>query len=281
MKYECNVIRDLMPLCADGIAAEESKAAVQAHIAECAACAAEWAEVQQGGAVYPETAVPAETKRYAQTAKRVRRGRRRTVIAAVCVTLVLAAVGVCKGLHSVGARFTPEASALFDVRCDTSIPEERLSVVGSYEANMAKQIVFVMSNDTENEYGAREFWCTENVQLAAFLGLWTGNGATMRPLDDRTMQHDISVPFHVYGDYVRQAYVVWCGNPDVKRIALQFSDSSTEYVKAEVNENGLCILDAVYPDLGKVVSGYAEDERGYKIYTLKVDEQTERWEAAE
>lgn len=36
---ECNVIRDLMPLVQDDVASEESKRIVQAHIAECPACA--------------------------------------------------------------------------------------------------------------------------------------------------------------------------------------------------------------------------------------------------
>lgn len=34
----CEVIRDLLPLCADGVASEESRAAVEAHICTCEAC---------------------------------------------------------------------------------------------------------------------------------------------------------------------------------------------------------------------------------------------------
>ena len=36
----CDVIRDLMPLCADGVASEDSRAAVEAHIRTCEACRA-------------------------------------------------------------------------------------------------------------------------------------------------------------------------------------------------------------------------------------------------
>ena len=36
----CDVIRDLMPLCADGVASEESRAAVEEHIRTCDACRA-------------------------------------------------------------------------------------------------------------------------------------------------------------------------------------------------------------------------------------------------
>ena len=46
MKYEHDVIRDLMPLCIDGIASEKSNAAVQEHIAECPACEKEWEQMK-------------------------------------------------------------------------------------------------------------------------------------------------------------------------------------------------------------------------------------------
>ena len=36
----CEVIRDLLPLCADGVASDESRAAVEEHIRTCAACRA-------------------------------------------------------------------------------------------------------------------------------------------------------------------------------------------------------------------------------------------------
>lgn len=38
MKYECEIIQDLIPLVKDGIASEKSEVAVMSHIKECAAC---------------------------------------------------------------------------------------------------------------------------------------------------------------------------------------------------------------------------------------------------
>ena len=36
----CEVIRDLLPLCADGVASEETEALVRAHVRSCPACEA-------------------------------------------------------------------------------------------------------------------------------------------------------------------------------------------------------------------------------------------------
>ena len=47
MKYQCDMIRDLMPLCADSAASEASSRAVREHIGTCTECARIWSEMQQ------------------------------------------------------------------------------------------------------------------------------------------------------------------------------------------------------------------------------------------
>lgn len=42
----CNIIRDLLPLCADGLASKESAALVEAHVKQCPACRAELARMR-------------------------------------------------------------------------------------------------------------------------------------------------------------------------------------------------------------------------------------------
>ena len=42
MELSCDIVRDLLPLVHDGVASEASRAAVQAHLAGCSACRAEW-----------------------------------------------------------------------------------------------------------------------------------------------------------------------------------------------------------------------------------------------
>mgnify|MGYP000890224871 CR=1 FL=1 len=38
MKRNCDMVRDLMPLCIDGAASEESQQVVAEHVAECKSC---------------------------------------------------------------------------------------------------------------------------------------------------------------------------------------------------------------------------------------------------
>lgn len=47
MKNECNVVRDLMPLCIDGVASGDSQQLVEAHRAACPSCAEIYRQMQQ------------------------------------------------------------------------------------------------------------------------------------------------------------------------------------------------------------------------------------------
>lgn len=47
MKYDCDVIRDLIPLCIDKVASKNSQNAVSEHIAECRTCLAAFKKMQQ------------------------------------------------------------------------------------------------------------------------------------------------------------------------------------------------------------------------------------------
>lgn len=47
MKYDCDVIRDLIPLCLDRVSSESSRSAVNEHIAECQFCRAVFIKGQQ------------------------------------------------------------------------------------------------------------------------------------------------------------------------------------------------------------------------------------------
>ena len=109
MKYECEMIRDLMPICADGIASKASEAVIQAHLAECKECAAEWDSIRSGSGIFPETAVSEETKQYAKTAKRVRKKRRTALILTSLLTLLVLVIGwFGYAMGFVGGRFSPE-----------------------------------------------------------------------------------------------------------------------------------------------------------------------------
>ena len=85
MKYECDLIRDLIPLVKDGIASEKSKVAVTSHIDECPACRGEYAA--DTGIALPPLNESAVTEIAQVTLYKTRVKKRRKIIALI-VTLI-------------------------------------------------------------------------------------------------------------------------------------------------------------------------------------------------
>lgn len=266
MKFECGLIRDLMPLCADGIAGPESEAAVQAHLMECPNCAAEWDSIRNGGEFYPRKTVPAETKQYQQAAVRVRRQRRLTVTLASVFAALLAAAGVYLGvLRFCGARFRVQNAALAFMSGET----EQLRVVGTAEVyDNEKQLVFVIA-----EGGEQKLWCIENKRERAFAGLWTAYSASAMPLNAEWMQNGISMPVTAYSDLQRNITAFWCADSEAESITL-YADDGQETVQTltvPVSESGLCVLRFDRLRREPVLTGYASDAAGRRILTLGED----------
>lgn len=81
---ECNVVRDLMPLCIDGAASEESRKAVVEHVWKCEKCAEVYKEMQ--GHLLPGQRD--DTNYLDEAARRLyrkRQNRKRSLIAVTCV----------------------------------------------------------------------------------------------------------------------------------------------------------------------------------------------------
>lgn len=86
MKHECNVARDLMPLCIDGAASEESQQVVDEHVAECGECADFLAQLL---AELPTPMSTQEQEQLNAVARKIKHRRiRRTLIAAVLVIMM-------------------------------------------------------------------------------------------------------------------------------------------------------------------------------------------------
>ncbi|MBQ8555858.1 MAG: zf-HC2 domain-containing protein [Clostridia bacterium] len=86
MKNECNVARDLMPLCIDGVASEESQRLVEEHVKACDECANLFAEM------HDELPPMVDEKEHAQldtAAKKVKQRRRRRVLTAGLLGMVM------------------------------------------------------------------------------------------------------------------------------------------------------------------------------------------------
>ncbi len=126
MKYNHAVIRDLMPLCIDGIASPESEQQVREHIAECPECAAEWAQMQSGSFPQSPAALPADTAKYFETAKRLRTHRIKKRLLTCGIVLMIAAGLYIRGLITSGAHFKMQRvmdDFLIDVAEQTFIDE--------------------------------------------------------------------------------------------------------------------------------------------------------------
>lgn len=88
MKYECEVIRDLLPLYQDGVCSDKSRKIVEEHLSECIKCT-EYSHKMSNA--LPELAVPVREFQAAESFKSVRRRitRGKLIAAAVSVIVVI------------------------------------------------------------------------------------------------------------------------------------------------------------------------------------------------
>ena len=88
MKLSCEIVRDLLPLYAEELASEDSRAAVEAHLCECAGCRAELNVLKQ------PIPVPAEEPGMGRLKKEIVRRRWLAVLCGMlAVLLVMSCVG--------------------------------------------------------------------------------------------------------------------------------------------------------------------------------------------
>ncbi|MBQ8555854.1 MAG: zf-HC2 domain-containing protein [Clostridia bacterium] len=96
MAEKCSVIRDLMPLCIDGTASEDSKASVEQHVAGCKPCETMYTEMKAG----VEIAVPKpqENPEFARAVKKMQHRRTRRRYLWMLLGVLLTMWIVCAGL---------------------------------------------------------------------------------------------------------------------------------------------------------------------------------------
>lgn len=87
MKHECDIIRDLMPMCMDDTASQASRKAVTEHAAECAECHRIFEEMKN---TIPEETCPEDFRQEIQLIRRARykRGWRRCVAWVLTIMVV-------------------------------------------------------------------------------------------------------------------------------------------------------------------------------------------------
>lgn len=112
----CAVVEDLLPAYMEGLTSEETRQAVEAHLAACPACAAKRAAM--GAEEGPSPEESAETAREVDYLKAVRRRSRRRVAAAVLGTLLVLMAGFAAKVFVIGSPLDPAGAAVSAQRED-------------------------------------------------------------------------------------------------------------------------------------------------------------------
>lgn len=152
MKYEHDVIKDLMPLCIDGIASEKSTEAVKEHIAECADCAKEWESMQKQTTITQTEDMAPDTKQYVKTAKRLKKHKRWLILKiALLVAFIYAGVFVGVRWFVDGARFTVKGVVKEYVKENMYSDYIYLGDVKSDDGKLAEAYIIATSSSTGNK----------------------------------------------------------------------------------------------------------------------------------
>lgn len=184
MKYDHEIIRDLMPLCIDGIASPKSQEAVEAHIAECPDCAKEWNQMNQRIEQTVQEPLPEPTAKYAETAKRVRKKNRWLLLRSTLLMLVGILLITVLGNWYHGNRYSSEAIARKFVRgCwhgDSEFlrEEHHLKEICSYSKLKLRFIGEITTPDRKN----RESFITAEIPDSDIIAFWACNMSRNNPL---------------------------------------------------------------------------------------------------
>lgn len=86
MKYECDLIKDLLPLYHDEVCSKESKNAVETHIQECEGCREYYSAINTSDVVEDVTYDEERERKKSKTLKRIKRG---FIIIGIIIVLVV------------------------------------------------------------------------------------------------------------------------------------------------------------------------------------------------
>lgn len=95
MKHDCDIVRDLMPMCIDGTASEKAKQMVDEHVAECPPCDKVYAEMK--GEAKLELPVQPAAPEFVTTVKKMKNRRKRRTWLTLLMGVVIAAVVALAG----------------------------------------------------------------------------------------------------------------------------------------------------------------------------------------
>ena len=108
MKYDCEMIRDLLPLVQDDMASPASQAAVAEHMKDCEACRVWFEGMKQGTEQNKEINGTEVTDHYKSLARRLRLRKMLTSVGLVCIVGLVLITSIA---YTQGVRFSAEQAA--------------------------------------------------------------------------------------------------------------------------------------------------------------------------
>ncbi len=247
MKYECDMVKDLMPLCIDGAATKASEKVVLSHVAECKSCE-EYFQLLQKDVPYCNDEQES-TDKFILLAKRLR--KRNILIRGLVLFLVAVWFLLCIN-YAAGYRLNPSKAADICGRLNTES-----QVLGSYEW---KDTIF---------YFYDNYSCYD---VIAAKSTWHGYKAWSTSLswpkwyEDHGIQMVGNLCYWEKDEFI-QLFPVVVKDPLVKSIEVTVFGQTKS---TNVEQNELTLLTFVESDnyVSNAATATAYDGNGNPVYTL-------------
>jgi|GEM_PF-2993986 Predicted integral membrane protein len=261
MKYKCDVIRDLMPLCVDDAATEDSKHVVVEHISECKDCEKFYKKMIQEIPI--ENELSEENKGYVAIAKKL---RKRKLITRIIIVFIFWACFELMINYAGGYRFTPQSAATLSHKLNESSHK-----IGGYDWGEWQFYIYDSANSYEvvtvnkhwNGWKANDNWLVWPKYLKDRGGII--NAGDMYFWSDTNNKCGI------------QLFPVIAEDPAVTNIEISVFGKTK---KADIKTNELAILTFENKEAKRFpndAKGFAYDKDGKLLYQLKMSEDTMRW----
>ena len=239
MKYDHEIIRDLMPLCIDGIASPQSQEAVETHISECPDCKKEWDQMNKGIEQSVQEPLPEPTAKYEETAKRVRNKNRWLLLRAAILMLAGVFSVMILGNWYIGNRYSSKSLARKFVRFSwdpetewvteqyhltepCSFSELKLNYIGSITTPDRKSREIFITADIPGS-DMIGFWSSDvNRENPLTLGMWTdgGGGAGGFSKDEKLIMTAGTMKYQC-DEKTMDFFMFYAMDPDVRQIVVQ------------------------------------------------------------
>ena len=260
MKYKCDVIRDLMPLCVDDAATEASKNIIVEHIAECKECENYYSKVINEISLDAEYSN--ESKGYIEIAKKIRRQK---IVTRTIIVLIIFITFEFLIIYATGYRFTAESAASLSGRLNASS-----ELIGNYDwgdwkfyiYNSANSYDVVTVNKHWNGWKAQDNYLVWPKYFSDEGGII--NAGCMYYWTDTNEKFGI------------QIFPIIVEDENIAKVSVTVFNK-TQTIKVKTKKLEILTFENSNPSLGNEATGYAYNSDGKILYRLVQSEETMRW----